>query len=142
MVTRWSSTGWVPAVSIVSVLQIRICVHLSVNGCERTQFHVQVVFSGVWPSFFVTIIFALPSSRYLFSSFQRCLLLLASHCFMSTKFFLLYPALNDWPFMKYASNYFLRAPSPCLLVLYYPPPLAELVFAHARSSSSFFSRLV
>jgi len=68
--------------------------------------------------------------------FKRCLLLLASHCLMST---ILYPALNDWPFMKYASNY--CAPSACLLVLYYPP-LAELAFAHARFYSHLFPRLV
>lgn len=73
---------------------------------------------------------------------KRCLLLLASHCFMSTKFFLFYPALNDWPFMKYASNYFffVRRLLACF-VLYYPPPLAELVFARALFLSSFFSRL-
>jgi hypothetical protein len=120
-------------VSIVSVLQIRIFVHLSVNGCECTQLHVQVVFSGVWPSFFVTIIFALPSSRYLFSlSAVYYFLLRTVLCLRS--FF----ALNDWPFMKYASNYFffVRRLLACLFCI--TPPLVELVFAHARFSSHLF----
>jgi len=104
----------------------------------------KLCFSGVWPSFFVTIIFALPSSRYLLSPFQALFTTSCFALFYVYNFVLLYPALNDWPFMKYASNYFsfVRRLLACLSCI--TLPALSLNWSHTRAFLLifFFSRLV
>jgi len=115
-----------------------LCIHFSANGCEHAMTRPQVFFV-LWGMAVILCndTFALPSSRYLFSPFKHRLLLLASHCLMSTVFF----SFHDWPFMKYASNYFSCAVSlPTCPVL--PPPSSSSPFSlncfpHERFSSHF-----
>ena len=141
MVTWWSSPGWIPtAVSIVSVLQIRICVRLSANGCERTQLHRPTcVFRGMAVILCNDIFLRCLSLGICFPPLSAVyyFLLRTVLCLRISSF--LYPALNDWPFMKYASNYFffpLCAVSlPTCPVL---PPLSLNWSSHARALSLFF----
>jgi hypothetical protein len=112
------------------------CVHLSANGCEHAITRPSCVFRGM--------------AVILCNDNLRCLSLGISFSLLSAVYYFLLrtvlclrffftPAHNDWPFMKYASNYFpLRAVSLPACVL---PPLAESVFAHAFSSHPFSSRV-
>jgi len=119
-----------------------LCIHFSANGCEHAMTRPQVFFV-LWGMAVILCndTFALPSSRYLFSPFKHRLLLLASHCLMSTVFFFLSRlAVHEVCFQLFFVRRllaYLSCITPSILLL---PLLAELFSTRALFLP--FSRIV